>query len=59
MGKTIVEKILSHAAGRQSSAGDIVNAKVTHLMTNDAVAELAIQAFEAYMTPRFNRNFGI
>lgn len=47
MGKTIIEKILSHAAGRQSSAGDIVNARVTHLMTNDAVAELTVAAFEA------------
>lgn len=48
MGKTIVEKILIQAGGgRDLSAGDIVNAKISSLMTNDAVAELTIKAFEA------------
>jgi len=46
MGKTIVEKILSHAAGSDDGvAGDIVNARVSHLMTNDAVGELTVNAF--------------
>jgi 3-isopropylmalate/(R)-2-methylmalate dehydratase large subunit len=48
MGKTIVEKILNHAGGGQDlSAGDIVNAKISSMMTNDAVAELTIEAFDA------------
>ena len=48
MGKTIVEKILNRAGGsRDLSAGDIVNARVSWLMTNDAVGELMVQAFEA------------
>ena len=46
MGKTIVEKILNRA-GRthQASAGDIINAHVSWVMTNDAVAELTMDAF--------------
>ena len=33
----MAEKILNHAAGRDDGvAGDIVNARVSHLMTNDA-----------------------
>ena len=48
MGKTIVEKILNQAGGsRDLSAGDIVNARVSYLMTNDAVGELTVNAFEA------------
>jgi 3-isopropylmalate/(R)-2-methylmalate dehydratase large subunit len=47
MGKTIVEKILSHAGGNPDvKAGDIVNAEISFAMTNDAVAELTIDAFE-------------
>ena len=47
MGKTIVEKILAQASGSSdASAGDIVNAKVSFLMTNDAVGELTVSAFE-------------
>jgi len=47
MGKTIVEKILSRASGsKDASAGDIVSAKVSFLMTNDAVGELTVKAFE-------------
>ena len=47
MGKTIVEKILSRASGASDvSAGDIVNGKVSYIMTNDAVGELAVEAFE-------------
>jgi homoaconitate hydratase family protein len=46
MGKTMVEKILSHAAGSDDGvAGDIVDARVSHLMTNDAVGELMVNAF--------------
>lgn len=46
MGKTIVEKILCHAAGSVDGvAGDIVEARVSHLMTNDAVGELTVSAF--------------
>ena len=48
MGRTIVEKILNSAAGTvDKTAGDIVNANVSFLMTNDAVAELTIEAFNA------------
>ncbi|OGP51220.1 MAG: 3-isopropylmalate dehydratase large subunit [Deltaproteobacteria bacterium RBG_13_43_22] len=48
MGKTMVEKILNQAGGsRDLSAGDIVMARVSCLMTNDAVGELTVQAFEA------------
>ncbi len=47
MGKTILEKILNQAGGsRDLSAGEIVNARVSFLMTNDAVGELTVQAFE-------------
>lgn len=47
MGKTIAEKILSCAGGEpDASAGDIVIAKISSLMTNDAVGELTIRAFE-------------
>jgi 3-isopropylmalate/(R)-2-methylmalate dehydratase large subunit len=42
----MVEKIVGHAGGSDDSvAGDIVNACVSHLMTNDAVGELTIEAF--------------
>jgi 3-isopropylmalate/(R)-2-methylmalate dehydratase large subunit len=48
MGKTMVEKILNHAAGSDDRvAGEIVNARVSHLMTNDAVGELTLKAFAA------------
>jgi 3-isopropylmalate/(R)-2-methylmalate dehydratase large subunit len=44
MGQTMVEKILNHAANTcGKTAGEIVNVNVSFLMTNDAVAELAIQ----------------
>ncbi|MBN1685201.1 MAG: 3-isopropylmalate dehydratase large subunit [Spirochaetales bacterium] len=47
MGKTIVEKILSHASDNSdASAGEIVNARVSFMMTNDAVGELTVDAFE-------------
>jgi 3-isopropylmalate/(R)-2-methylmalate dehydratase large subunit len=47
MGKTIVEKILAKSGGKpDASAGDIVNADIDFLMTNDAVGELMVQAFE-------------
>jgi 3-isopropylmalate/(R)-2-methylmalate dehydratase large subunit len=47
MGKTIVEKILSQAGGNPDAfAGDIVNAGISFAMTNDAVGELTIEAFE-------------
>ncbi len=47
MGKTIVEKILARAGGNpNASAGDIVNAEIDFIMTNDAVGELTVGAFE-------------
>lgn len=47
MGKTMTEKILSHhAGGINASAGDIVTVDISWLMTNDAVAELTMEAFE-------------
>ena len=45
MGKTIAEKILARASGNSdASAGDIVNARVSFLMTNDAVGELTVDS---------------
>ena len=46
MGKTISEKILSHASGTDARAGDIVDARVSYAMTNDAVGELTVKAVE-------------
>lgn len=47
MGKTIVEKILNQAGGTEDvPAGEIVNARVSYLMTNDAVGELLVQGLE-------------
>lgn len=57
MGKTIVEKILNHAGGGTDlSAGDIVDAKVDFVMTNDAVAELTIDAFKAIGKPPWDKD---
>ncbi len=56
MGKTIVEKILARAgADNNASAGDIVNAEVSFLMTNDAVAELTVQAFRELGGPPWDK----
>jgi len=47
MGKTLAEKLLTQASGDKAArAGDIVNANVSFLMTNDAVGELTVKAFE-------------
>jgi 3-isopropylmalate/(R)-2-methylmalate dehydratase large subunit len=47
MGKTIVEKILGRASGNpDASAAEIVSAGIDFMMTNDAVGELTVQAFE-------------
>ncbi len=51
MGQTIVEKILSHAGGRRAVAGEIVDARVSYVMTNDAVGELTIDAFNRIGLP--------
>ena len=56
MGQTIVEKILNSAgACRDAAAGDIVDASVSFLMTNDAVAELTVAAFESIHTEPWDR----
>lgn len=56
MGQTIVEKILNRAGGNSNlRAGDIVNARVSAVMTNDAVGELTIQAFEAIGRKPWNK----
>jgi 3-isopropylmalate/(R)-2-methylmalate dehydratase large subunit len=56
MGKTIVEKILAQAGGSSdASAGEIVNAKVSFLMTNDAVGELTVRAFERLGGPPWDK----
>ena len=44
MGLTITEKILQRASHSNARAGEIVNARVSYLMTNDAVGELTVQA---------------
>jgi 3-isopropylmalate/(R)-2-methylmalate dehydratase large subunit len=58
MGKTIVEKILGQAntqgPGDSVRAGDIVNARISYLMTNDAVGELTARAFDELGTPVFD-----
>lgn len=46
MGKTISEKILSKASGKEAYAGDIVVAEVHAAMAHDGTALLAIEAFE-------------
>ncbi|MCW4026598.1 MAG: 3-isopropylmalate dehydratase large subunit [Candidatus Bathyarchaeota archaeon] len=46
MGKTISEKILSKASGKDAYAGDIVVAEVYAAMAHDGTALLAIEAFE-------------
>ena len=51
MGKTIAEKIVSHAASTNAVAGDIVNAKLSYLMINDAVGESTIAAFNELESP--------
>jgi 3-isopropylmalate/(R)-2-methylmalate dehydratase large subunit len=56
LGKTIVEKILGRASGKENvSAGEIVNAKISFLMTNDAVGELTVKAFEELGTEVWDR----
>jgi len=56
MGKTIVEKILSRAASVDAYAGDIVNASISYLMTNDAVGELTVEAFQKLGGMPWDRN---
>jgi homoaconitate hydratase family protein len=46
LGKTISEKILSKASGKEVYAGDIVVAEVHGAMAHDGTALLAIEAFE-------------
>ena len=46
MGKTISEKILSHASGKDAYAGDLVIAKIDAAMTHDGMAKLVIEAFQ-------------
>ena len=47
MGQTIAEKMLGHAGGVPDvRAGEIVNARISYLMTNDAVGELTVEALE-------------
>ncbi|MEM3736644.1 MAG: 3-isopropylmalate dehydratase large subunit [Candidatus Bathyarchaeia archaeon] len=45
MGKTISEKILSRASGKDAVAGDIVLAEVNFAMAHDGTAPLAIRSF--------------
>ncbi|AEA46837.1 3-isopropylmalate dehydratase large subunit [Archaeoglobus veneficus] len=45
MGKTIAEKILSRAAGKDVKAGDYVLADIDRAMVHDITAPLAIKAF--------------
>lgn len=47
MGSTIAEKILARASGTETlAAGEITNAKVSFVMTNDAVGELTADALK-------------
>jgi len=45
MGKTVSEKILSRASGRDVYAGDIVVAEIDAVMMHDGMAKLVIDAF--------------
>jgi len=45
MGKTISEKILSHASGKDAYKGDVVIANVDGAMMHDSMAKLVIDAF--------------
>ena len=45
MGKTISEKILSHASGRDVYAGDIVVASIDAAMMHDGMGQLVMDAF--------------
>ncbi len=45
MGKTISEKILSHASGKEAYRGDIVIANIDAAMMHDSMAKLVIDAF--------------
>lgn len=57
MGKTMVEKMLGHSGGNpDASAGDIVNAKLSYLMTNDAVGELTAKAFQELQRQPWDRD---
>ncbi len=47
MGKTIAEKLLSRAAGKDVSAGDIVVASIDLAMTHDGSGHLAIRAMKS------------
>lgn len=48
MGKTIVEKIIAHAAGLKSvSPGEIVNVKVDRLLINDLLGPTVFKNFES------------
>ena len=46
MGKTISEKILSQASGKDAYAGDLIIASVDAAMAHDGTALLAIEAFQ-------------
>jgi 3-isopropylmalate/(R)-2-methylmalate dehydratase large subunit len=46
MGKTISEKILSHASGKDAYAGDLVIANIDGAMTHDSMVKLVIEAFQ-------------
>ncbi len=46
MGQTIIEKILSQHSGQNTSANDIVVARVDFIMGQDGTSPLAIRAFE-------------
>jgi 3-isopropylmalate/(R)-2-methylmalate dehydratase large subunit len=57
MGQTIVEKILNDAGNCSGmGAGNIVDARVSFLMTNDAVAELTLAAFKIINAEPWDRN---
>ena len=51
-----MEKILGKASGKENvSAGEIVNARISFIMTNDAVGELTVKAFEELGVKAWNR----
>ncbi len=51
MGKTITEKILGKAAGKEAGAGEVVTGKIDYALGNDVTAPLAIQKFDEIGAP--------
>ncbi len=54
MGRTITEKILSRACGREVAAGEIHNAAIDRMMTMDFLGPIAFKQFEKLGAPKIH-----